>query len=864
MRIAAAYVEIDAKTTKYKQNVSKLKRTTKKDVSTMNKIWEKHGKTIKKIGVGIAGVGALIATGFALTIRTVAKFEQSMANTQSVIGGTADELKKLTAFAREMGKQSVFSASEAADAMYFLGSAGLRTNQIMGALKGTLSLAAATQSDLAFTTSVVASNLSAFGLEAAEADRISNVFAATISASQATMTKLATALAIIGPVARSTNMSLEQTSGILATLFNNGIDASTAGTALRMAIARLLKPSREAVTTLDRLNISISDNEGNMRNFVDIVRDLGAAGMKTADAMAIFGVRAGPAMLALVASGADSIEDLTKQVTNTNKAMEMAAIQTDTFTGKTKFLKSAIQDLMIGIGNQVLPTLTDYTEKLTEIINKTSTWATENPRLAKTLVQLTAAIGGTGLAIGGFAFGAFGIAKLVGSGGLLRLMAIDAGIVAGKLGITATAAGGAGLAIADLALIVWAANRAFKAWQIPVDMAAVSTKVMTKNQEQLSRALEDISTAFIKLAEKDLLTVNTTLGELDVNINKINRVLGTNFDKTTNAGLAVAQLEKGLARTTKEVNKLTGAMAGMPVLEVFAPPPTHRPPAPPLVMPAPVISKLPLPEQEFFMKGLPSIYERIAPVRESSDFDRRIQAGIKALEEMGFVVADIQAIPAGRMLEPLKQGVDDYGHEVEKQLDRTEAKAKEGWKAYEDNRAKEDKDATREIIANQKRIAQEQKSRLLQIRRDWIAHTAAIEAAFTDMFANLLSGKNIKSWTDFMVQLKNIALRELAKIAVSKVFDRLEEVYLAIRDRGGGTTTTGGGGGNGGTTPEDLVSIASQFTTGLAPAAPGITVVLPNADIEHMGSARVERVIQREFEPARQRLMKRGIIPRDM
>jgi TP901 family phage tail tape measure protein len=258
----------------------------------------------------------------------------------------------------------------------------------MKSLQGTMKLAAATQSDLAFTSETVVSTLAAYRLEAEAADRVSNVFAATISGSQATMERLSTALSFVGPVAASVNISLEETSAIMGSLFNAGINASTAGTALRQSIAQLLKPTEDATKALDRLGVVVTNDEGELRNFTDIISDLEQAGLTAADAMAIFGIRAGPAMLALVSKGADAISNLTAEVTDTNKASEMAELQTATFQGKVKLLKSAIEELQISMGNKLLPVLTAYTVKVTDAINATIDWTNANPALIDGIARL--------------------------------------------------------------------------------------------------------------------------------------------------------------------------------------------------------------------------------------------------------------------------------------------------------------------------------------------------------------------------------------------------------------------------------------------------------------------------------------------
>lgn len=423
---------------KITDDVKKYPKTTDKSLNKANKLWGLHTKNLKAASLGMVAFGTATVTALGFAVNAAGDFQQSMTNTQAVAGATTEELKELTSFAREMGKQTVFSATESANAMLSLASAGQEADEIMNSLKGTLDLAAATNSDLSFASKTVASTLSQFGLAASESDRIANVFTATISASQANMDKLATSMSVVGPVAKSIGLSLEETTSILGSLFNAGLDASTAGTSLRQAIAQLLKPTDDAKDALKGLNVETVDSGGKLRGITDIIRDLEKSGLSAADALTIFGVRAGPGMLALVSQGADAIEDLTAKVTDTTKASEIAALQVDTFQGQVKLLKSAFSELQITVGNEVLPVLTEYTTKLSGIINFTSDWAAENPILTSTLVKLGGAVGVVSLGLGALGFGALGAAKVA---GVLKLMAIDVSILAGALG------GGAGIAV---------------------------------------------------------------------------------------------------------------------------------------------------------------------------------------------------------------------------------------------------------------------------------------------------------------------------------------------------------------------------------------------------------------------------------
>src|SRR5690606_36642836 len=131
---------------------------------------------------------------------------------------------------------------------------------------------------------------------------------------------------------------------------NAGIQGSMAGTALRGAITRLLKPTAEVSRTLARLGISATTSEGNLRSLVDIVAVLERTGATTGDMMAIFGQRAGPAMAALVDQGAGALRDLTAELYRSGgTADRVAETQMKGFRGAMLELKSAIEGLQIAL-----------------------------------------------------------------------------------------------------------------------------------------------------------------------------------------------------------------------------------------------------------------------------------------------------------------------------------------------------------------------------------------------------------------------------------------------------------------------------------------------------------------------------------
>lgn len=310
--------------------------------------------------LGIIGMGGLTLGPMALignAIKTAGEFEQAMANVQSVVGASREEMARLREAAAKAGRETVFKASEAADALYYLALAGFDVNQQIGALSGTLALAAATQSDLAFTSETVASTISAFGLEAEEAGRVANVFAATISSSQASMDKLATSMRYAGPAAAGFGRSLEETAATLALFYNMGLTGEMAGTRFRTALSALAHPTGDTKNALAELGIKASQVNPALHSLADIIDLLKDKGVDTAMAMRIFGQETGPAMASLIALGGNALRDMERQITGTNKALEMQEIQLDTLVGAQKELQSVWEAVNITLGTQSIPGL---------------------------------------------------------------------------------------------------------------------------------------------------------------------------------------------------------------------------------------------------------------------------------------------------------------------------------------------------------------------------------------------------------------------------------------------------------------------------------------------------------------------------
>ena len=250
-------------------------------------------------------------------------FESAMARVNAVAfsGGNnrtaeqkaanAEALKALEEQARELGRATQYTAVQAAQTQENLARAGFSSNEIISAMPGLLSMAAAEGMDLANAADIAASTLRGFNLSADQTARVADVLAQTSAASNTSIAALGDSMKYVAPVASGLGISVEEVSAMLGVMANAGIKGSQGGTALRAALNRLSKEPKAVAKALGELGIKSRDADGNMRDMSELLTALQGKlkGMGSADQMKylsnIFGTEAAAGMLAVMNSAVD-------------------------------------------------------------------------------------------------------------------------------------------------------------------------------------------------------------------------------------------------------------------------------------------------------------------------------------------------------------------------------------------------------------------------------------------------------------------------------------------------------------------------------------------------------------------------------
>lgn len=450
------------KTNKAQKSVNDLERELKNvdaEIATQNSKWTTLGATMTATGEKMQAVGGkmskvgrdltlavtvpLVAIG-AKAIKTGMDFEAGMSKVKAISGATGDSFEKLNEQALQLGKDTAFSAGEAAGGMENLASAGFDVNEIMSAMPGMLDLAASGGLDVATASDIASSALRGFGLDASQSGHFADVLAKAAADTNANVTDMGMSLKYAAPPAHALGMSVEEVSAAIGIMANAGIKGETAGTTLRGSLISLASPSKEAAELMETLGFNAFDAQGKMLPFKDVVDELqkstaGLSQEKKADALAtIFGKEALSGMMTIVDAGPAKIDELTKSFEGSDGAAKaMADTMKDNTKGSIDEMMGSLETAAIKIQKAVAPAIISIAEKVQALADKFSELS---PEAQENIIKF-----------GLFAIAAgpviLGLGKLITIGGTLAKVF---GGISTAIGLTTAASVGTTAAVAGI------------------------------------------------------------------------------------------------------------------------------------------------------------------------------------------------------------------------------------------------------------------------------------------------------------------------------------------------------------------------------------------------------------------------------
>lgn len=358
-----------------------IKILTGLDTSGFEKGLSKLGSIAKTgLGVltkGIAAVSAGLTAAAGYAINVGSNFEAGMSEVAAISGTTGDELQALTDKAKEMGASTKFSATESAEALKYMAMAGWKTTDMLNGIEGIMNLAAASGENLATTSDIVTDALTAFGLSAADSTHFADVLAQASSNANTNVSMMGETFKYVAPVAGTLGYSIEDMAVAIGLMANNSIKSSQAGTTLRSLLSRLAKPTNEVQSAMDALGVSLTDSEGNMKSFRDIIQDMRKGFQNlTADqqaqyAASLAGQEGMSGLLAIVNATDRDFAALANAIDHADGASaRMAKTTQDNLKGALDNAKSALEGLGITIYESFDEPLKNVVQTVTGYLNE--------------------------------------------------------------------------------------------------------------------------------------------------------------------------------------------------------------------------------------------------------------------------------------------------------------------------------------------------------------------------------------------------------------------------------------------------------------------------------------------------------------
>lgn len=414
------------------QKLKSLKETTgsaSANLAKVSAVSGEFGNKVKGVGQSLLPVtGALTGVGAASTVMAN-NFNDAMSQAAGALDKPMSEMEDLRQLAIQTGQDTVFSATDAGNAITELAKGGLTEADIKaGALKTTMDLAASSGMDLGEAANVVVQAMGAFGLSANESAEAANALAGAAAASSTDVEPLTQALAQCSAGAKNAGWSIQETTAVLARFADAGIEGSDAGTSLKTMLQRLAAPTDSAATMIEQLGIQTRDSNGDLLGASEIAEELqnklGGLDSASRDAAlsTIFGSDAMRAATVMMDSGTEGIQKYINAANDQEAAQRLANSQMSDGSRAIEELKGSLETAAIQIGDTLAPIVQKVAELITALVNKFSALPEGVQQVIVVVGILVAALGPLLMIIGQISLGISAVAgalsKLSGNGGV--------------------------------------------------------------------------------------------------------------------------------------------------------------------------------------------------------------------------------------------------------------------------------------------------------------------------------------------------------------------------------------------------------------------------------------------------------------
>lgn len=356
-------------------------------------------------------------------------FTSTMSEVSAISGATGEDFEKLEACAREYGATTVFSASNAAEALKYMSLAGWDADQSTSALGGVLNLAAASGMELGAASDMVTDYLSAFAMEAGDAAYFADLLSYAQSHSNTTAEALGEAYKNCAANLNAAGQDVETVTSLLEGMANQGYKGSEAGTAMAAIMRDITNGMKDGAIKIGETSVAVMDAQGNFRDLTDILTEVEAAtnGMGDAErAVALsstFTADSTKGLNLILNEGMDKIAGYEEELRGASgSAEEMANIMNDNLSGDVAAMNSAFEELGLKIYDALESKLRAGVQFITNGVIPAIEW------LGGHIPEVTIAVSGLGAVIAAMNWGTISSKIAMVKGALVKLAAALGGV----------------------------------------------------------------------------------------------------------------------------------------------------------------------------------------------------------------------------------------------------------------------------------------------------------------------------------------------------------------------------------------------------------------------------------------------------
>lgn len=414
---------------KTQSELKKLEAVGKRTAAEVGASMTAAGNKMQGVGRQVSGVGQNMTVGLALPLlaagvaaeQTAADFQRSMNQIEAATGASADEMRQMAELATQMGKETVFSSGEAADAILELTKAGMSPAQVAaGGLNATLNLAAAGELGLADAAMTVSNAMNMFSISADKADEVANALAGGANSSSANVEDLRQALTQVGPGAHLAGLNLQEVVAVLAEFADRGIKGSDAGTSFKRMLELMNKQTPAATRVMKAYGLSFKDANGDIADITVIAKRLQerlgglSQAQRNAALQTIFGSDATRAASILMEGGEETLRKYIAATNDQGAAARMAAAFMDGMAGATERAAGSLETAAQIAGQDLEPVVVSIAGAVEELANDFTELSDSERKAIVVLAGIAGVAGPMVYVFGQLAISAGALAKAAG------------------------------------------------------------------------------------------------------------------------------------------------------------------------------------------------------------------------------------------------------------------------------------------------------------------------------------------------------------------------------------------------------------------------------------------------------------------